>query len=97
MVEELFEVFEELFERRKKKKKKQEREQSYRSEAPARPKPAVFCLQCGTRNEGDHRFCLECGELLPSIGEEMRCLKCNGVVPITAKICGRCGARVAPA
>lgn len=102
MVDELFDVFEDLFDRRKKKKRDQDRDDRRggdRSEAAATPnappQPAVFCLDCGSRNEGGARFCQECGGLLPSAGEEMRCLKCNAEVPLTAKFCGRCGARVA--
>ena len=105
MVEELFEVFEDLFEFRKKKKKKPAHydERSYKHERghhaspPVTPAPKaapVFCLDCGARNEGNSRFCLECGGVLPAAGEEMRCLKCESVVPLTAKFCGRCGARV---
>jgi len=97
MVDELFEVFEDLFERRKKKKKGDNND---RGEPPpaakAPPAPPVFCLQCGTKNEASGRYCQECGELLPAAGEEMRCLKCNMVVPLTAKFCGKCGSKVAP-
>lgn len=96
MVDELFEVFEDLFDRRKKKK---DRDRSGRGDAPAEaktpPAPAVFCMECGARNEGNQRFCQECGKLLPSVGEEMRCPRCSTVVPLTAKFCGKCGTPVA--
>ncbi len=99
MVEELFEAFEDLFEGRKKKKKKEEEraaKAARSSTPPAAPQVArVFCLSCGTRNEGDSRFCGECGELLPSAGQEMRCIKCEAVLPLTAKFCGKCGAKAA--
>lgn len=99
MVEELFEAFEDLFEGRKKKKKKEEREAKrvaeYRVPTPLPLKPRVFCISCGTRNEGESRFCGECGELLPSAGQEMRCLRCEAALPLTAKFCGQCGAKAA--
>lgn len=96
MVDDLFEALEDLFERRKKKGKDKgrDREDSGEPRATA-PAPAVFCLDCGARNDGASKFCQQCGELLPSAGDEMRCLKCNAEVPLTAKFCGRCGARVA--
>lgn len=97
MVDDLFEVFEDLFERKRKKKSRRDDDDEARPR-DARPAPAappVFCLQCGTRNEAASRFCQECGDVLPAAGEEMRCLKCNAQVPLTAKFCGRCGSRVA--
>ncbi|MCC7363909.1 MAG: zinc ribbon domain-containing protein [Dehalococcoidia bacterium] len=94
MVDELFEVFEDLFERRGKKKKNKDRAEAP-VEAKAPPAPPVFCMDCGARNEGSQRFCQECGKLLPSAGEEMRCPRCSTVVPLTAKFCGRCGSPVA--
>ncbi|GMV84791.1 MAG: hypothetical protein AMXMBFR80_06490 [Dehalococcoidia bacterium] len=95
MVDELFEVFEELFERRQKKKDKAGKGEKRATEAKAAATPPVFCIGCGARNEGGARFCMECGELLPSPGEEMRCLGCNSVVPLKAKFCPRCGSKVA--
>lgn len=103
MGDDLFEVFEDLFERRRRRKGRDGEygnREGYdgRPESEARAKPAappVFCMDCGARNEGGQRFCQECGSLLPSPGEEMRCLKCNSVVPLTAKFCGKCGAKVA--
>jgi Double zinc ribbon len=103
MVDELFEVFEDLFERRGKKSRKgkgsrgDDTPRSNGDRPPAPASPPLFCLECGVKNDAAGRFCQECGSLLPSPGEEMRCLKCNVVVPLTAKFCGRCGARVAPA
>ncbi len=103
MVDELFEVFEDLFERRGKKSRKGKVERDEGAtpvnagRPPAPASPPIFCLECGVKNEGAARFCQECGSLLPSPGEEMRCLKCDIVVPLTAKFCARCGARVAPA
>lgn len=97
MVDELFEVFEELFERRNKKKKKEgEKERKgggARDGVPAAP--PVFCVDCGVRNEGGARYCMECGSLLPSPGEELRCLSCNTQLPLKAKFCPRCGAKAA--
>ncbi len=94
MVDELFDVLEDLFERRKKKDKVGKGEKRT-GEAPTPAAPPVFCTGCGARNEGNARFCLECGELLPSPGEEMRCLGCNSVVPLKARFCPRCGSKVA--
>lgn len=106
MVDEIFEAFEDLFEWRKDKKKGKGKkgqgepapvEHVPASTAqPAAPKaPPVFCIDCGSRNEGDARFCADCGGILPSPGAEMRCPGCNRVVPMTAKFCPGCGSRVA--
>jgi hypothetical protein len=95
MVDELFDVFEDLFERRKKKRDKAARGAKPPAEARSPAAPPVFCIGCGARNEGAARFCIECGELLPSPGEEMRCLGCNSIVPLRAKFCPRCGSKVA--
>lgn len=96
MVDELFEVFEELFERRKKKRKKGEKEGRHGGERPLAPAPPpVFCVDCGARNEGTARYCLECGALLPSPGEELRCPSCRTELPLKAKFCPRCGTKVA--
>lgn len=95
MVDELFEVFEELFERRSKKKRKGEGGGSEPRKATAPAAPPVFCVECGVRNEGNARFCMECGALLPSPGEELRCLSCNTQLPLKAKFCPRCGAKAA--
>jgi ribosomal protein L40E len=101
MSDDLFDIFEDLFERRRKKGKRQPppggpgEKASEQGVAPAPPtRPPIFCLECGTKNEGSERFCSECGAVLPSAGEEMRCLRCNSPVPLTAKFCGKCGARV---
>jgi ribosomal protein L40E len=52
-------------------------------------------VDCGARNEGSARYCMECGGLLPSPGEELRCLGCNAQLPLKAKFCPRCGAKAA--
>lgn len=96
MVDELFEVFEDLFERRGKHKKKKGKPQLGQEVAglpPARPSPPIHCIACGARNEATARFCLECGDILPSPGEEFRCVKCESPLPLKAKFCPRCGAR----
>lgn len=98
MVDEIFDVLEDLFERRNKKKNKDKKGKGgdvapAAARAPA--SPPVFCVGCGARNEGAARFCMECGELLPSPGEEMRCLGCNSVVPLKARFCPKCGSKVA--
>jgi membrane protease subunit (stomatin/prohibitin family) len=95
MVDEIFDVLEDLFERRKKKDKGKKGEKQAAPELKVPAAPPVFCIGCGARNEGAARFCLECGELLPSPGEEMKCLGCNSVVPLKAKFCPRCGSKVA--
>lgn len=100
MVDEIFEVFEDLFERRKKKKDKDKSHKGKTGDvAPAPAKapaaPPIFCTGCGARNEGSARFCMECGDLLPAPGEELRCIGCNSVVPLKAKFCPRCGSKVA--
>lgn len=95
MVDEIFDVLEDLFERRKKKDKGKKGGKHSAAELKVPAAPPVFCIGCGARNEGAARFCLECGELLPSPGEEMKCLGCNSVVPLKAKFCPRCGSKVA--
>ena len=100
MVDELFEVFEDLFERRSRSKGKNGKkgvgkDERAAAEAPVRPTlPPLFCLECGTKNGADGKFCQECGALLPSPGQDMRCLRCDSAVPLTAKFCSRCGAAV---
>ena len=97
MVDEIFEVFEDLFERRKKKKDKKGNgaDVARPAELKAPAAPPIFCTGCGARNEGSARFCLECGDLLPSPGAEMRCIGCNAVVPLKARFCPSCGSKVA--
>lgn len=104
MSDDIFEVFEELFEWRKKRKgdkKKSDRDRGgdrtgeVATSAGRAAVPPVFCIDCGARNEGDARFCMDCGKLLPSPGEELRCPRCSSVVPLTAKFCPRCGTGLA--
>lgn len=103
MVDEIFEAFEDLFEWRNRKKKGKGKKGKGEPDSaepvtasPAQSKaPPVFCIDCGSRNEGDARFCADCGGILPSPGAEMRCPGCNRVVPMTAKFCPGCGTRVA--
>jgi predicted amidophosphoribosyltransferase len=106
VVDEIFDVLEDLFERRSKAKRKKDKKGAGEpapqpaagpGPAPARPAGVIFCLACGTRNNATDRFCQDCGDLLPSAGEEMRCPACNRQVPLTARFCGGCGTRVAPA
>lgn len=97
MSDEIFEVFEELFEWRKKKKRRSngDSETPTSSTPPAPVVVPIFCIKCGARNEGNSKFCLSCGELLPSAGEEMRCPRCSTALPLAAKFCPRCGTPVA--
>ncbi len=100
MSDDIFEVFEELFEWRKKRKgdkKKKDRDLTAGGPPAAgrTAAPPVFCIDCGARNEGDARFCMDCGKLLPSPGEELRCPRCSSIVPLTAKFCPRCGTGLA--
>jgi predicted amidophosphoribosyltransferase len=100
MVDEIFDVLEDLFERRNRGKKKKGKHADPPPESmapPARPAGVIFCLACGARNAATDRFCQDCGDLLPSAGEELRCPACNRPVPLTARFCGGCGTRVAPA
>ena len=93
MVDELFEVFEDLFKRRVTKNKHNTARGNPAAGAAPPPAPPIHCISCGARNEGAAKFCLECGELLPSPGEEFRCVKCETTLPLKAKFCPRCGAR----
>lgn len=97
MSDDVFEVFEELFEWRKKKKRRDGGSSDERrtNAPPAAPAPVIvpiFCIACGARNEGNSKFCISCGDLLPAAGEEMRCPRCSSVLPLAAKFCPRCGA-----
>ena len=101
MSDEIFEIFGELFERRRKNKRygngDHDGYQQPASNPPPPPAPVVvpiFCIECGARNEGNSKFCLSCGELLPAAGEEMRCPRCSTALPLAAKFCPRCGAGV---
>jgi predicted amidophosphoribosyltransferase len=98
MVDDLFEVFEDLFERRDRKRDRdrdRDVEGKRRRDAAPPVSPPTFCVDCGARNEGNARFCLECGGLLPSPGEELRCPGCSTALPLKAKFCPRCGAKAA--
>lgn len=103
MSDDIFEIFEEIFDLRRKRGRRFEETRGgydYRPEPPpppAPPKPPIFCPKCGTKNDAAGRYCESCGELLPAPGEEMRCPNCNSPVALTATFCARCGARVAPA
>ena len=96
MVDDLFDAFEDLFDRRKKKGRRDDADdRDRRSESQRAPEaPPVFCTDCGARNEGNGRFCVDCGSVLPSPGQEMRCIRCEQVVPLTAKFCPKCGTSV---
>jgi class 3 adenylate cyclase len=47
----------------------------------------VVCSSCGTPNEGDRKFCGECGSPLAQT-----CPSCGTPNPPTVKFCGECGA-----
>jgi class 3 adenylate cyclase/tetratricopeptide (TPR) repeat protein len=47
----------------------------------------VLCPACGTPNEGDRKFCGECGTALAQT-----CPSCGTPNPPTVKFCGECGA-----
>jgi hypothetical protein len=96
MPDEIFEIFEDLFERRKDKKKGKKDKGGSAEEPVAKKAEAafIFCSSCGTKNEGVSRFCNECGELLPSQGQEPQCPNCGRPAPITAKFCNACGTKL---
>ena len=48
---------------------------------------AVTCPACGTGNEADRKFCVECGSPL-----SRPCPSCSTSNPALAKFCGECGA-----
>ncbi len=50
----------------------------------------IACLACGTQNDADRRFCVECGNRLSS-----GCAVCGTVNPPDAKFCGQCGNNLA--
>jgi class 3 adenylate cyclase/tetratricopeptide (TPR) repeat protein len=50
----------------------------------------IACSRCGTENEADRRFCVECGNRLGG-----PCPVCGTVNPAEAKFCGNCGTALA--
>jgi class 3 adenylate cyclase/tetratricopeptide (TPR) repeat protein len=52
----------------------------------------VVCSSCGTPNEGDRKFCGECGSPLAQT-----CPSCGTPNPPTVKFCGECGAALGAA
>jgi class 3 adenylate cyclase/tetratricopeptide (TPR) repeat protein len=51
---------------------------------------AVLCPACGTGNDGDRKFCGECGSPL-----SRACPSCGASNPATVKFCGECGKALA--
>jgi class 3 adenylate cyclase/tetratricopeptide (TPR) repeat protein len=51
----------------------------------------VTCPVCGTENRTDARFCMECGNPLPS-----GCPTCGTINPPIAKFCSTCGTALQP-
>jgi membrane protease subunit (stomatin/prohibitin family) len=100
MADEIFDLLEDLFERRKKKKDRGDKSPRDRKEGPAEAAPApkapafIFCSACGAKNDSGGRFCSECGEILPAQGREPQCPNCERPAPITAKFCNACGTRL---
>lgn len=99
MADEIFDLLEDLFDRRREKKGKKgkgakERPADEVATAPARQPAFIFCSDCGTKNESGARFCQDCGALLPAPGPEPQCPSCGRPAPITAKFCNACGTRL---
>jgi len=51
---------------------------------------SVACSRCRTENPSSHRFCVECGQALPSA-----CPRCGFVRDPGARFCGGCGQPIA--
>lgn len=51
--------------------------------------PEKTCRACGTANERDAKFCMECGERLEAL-----CEACGASVKADAKFCAQCGHRL---
>jgi class 3 adenylate cyclase/tetratricopeptide (TPR) repeat protein len=56
------------------------------------PHSVLICANCGTQNDPDRKFCIECGNALATA-----CPACGTVNPPTAKFCGKCGTALAEA
>jgi len=54
------------------------------------PDGSVACPRCRTENPSSHRFCVECGQALPSA-----CPRCGFVRDPGARFCGGCGQPIA--
>jgi len=52
----------------------------------------VICTECGTTNDNDRKFCMECGSGLASA-----CSACGSANPPRSKFCGECGASLSAA
>ena len=50
------------------------------------------CGACGTENDADRKFCMECGAALA-----LACPACGAANPPTSKFCGECGTALATA
>jgi len=51
----------------------------------------VICSNCGTENEAQRKFCIECATPLTA-----RCSNCGTANPPTAKFCGECAQPLSP-
>ena len=48
------------------------------------------CVNCGTENQGDRKFCKECGTVL-----QVTCAACGTANDPGDKFCGNCGSALA--
>ncbi|MCK5129740.1 MAG: zinc ribbon domain-containing protein, partial [Clostridiales bacterium] len=55
------------------------------------------CAQCGKKSKKNHKFCVECGTLLPEeiiAPELVKCSGCGDSISASIKFCNKCGVQL---
>src|SRR5262245_17362325 len=58
--------------------------------------PRLRCPQCGTDFRHGDLFCKQCGTAVQSVQPKAVCTACGTAVPLPARFCNACGARLGP-
>ncbi|OGC81111.1 MAG: hypothetical protein A2W07_04385 [candidate division Zixibacteria bacterium RBG_16_43_9] len=53
-------------------------------------KQVIVCLNCGSKNPFENKFCGQCGKVF-YVGPPIKCSKCGAMVPNNMNFCGSCG------